>query len=93
MPVTCGEVAKPVFVVSEKPVMKVWAAGLTPMSPVMADGGTVEMAALAKTAKPAAVPRLTGASAGAEGCATLIAGRARSRKIESVCKVGFIRMG
>src|SRR5688572_10805728 len=37
--------------------MNVAAAGLTPMSPVMADVGTVEMPAFARMAKPAALPR------------------------------------
>ena len=44
----------------EKPVMKVELAGLSPMFPVIADGGTVEMPLWAKTTKPAAESRLTG---------------------------------
>ena len=47
----CDEVAK-AFVASatnEKPVMKVAAAGLIPISPVTVEAGTVEMAVLAST--------------------------------------------
>lgn len=63
LPVTCGAVAN-VFeesIVSENPVMKDAAAGLTPISPVIAEVGTVEMADFASTAKFPAVPRSTGA--------------------------------
>jgi hypothetical protein len=52
--------------VSEKPVMKVAAAGLTPMSPVMADAGTLEIPLLARMAKSRAAPRST-ASPGSMG--------------------------
>ena len=44
----------------EKPVMKVELAGLSPMFPVIADVGTVEMPLVASIAKPAAESRLTG---------------------------------
>lgn len=51
-----------VFVASaeaENPVMAVWAMGLTPMSPVTDEFGTLEMPDLARMAKLAAVPRFT----------------------------------
>ena len=41
--------------------MAVPAIGLTPMSPVMTEVGTVEMPVFDKTANPAARPRSTGA--------------------------------
>jgi hypothetical protein len=44
----------------EKPVMKVELAGLSPMSPVIADVGTVEIPVSASITKPAAESRLTG---------------------------------
>ena len=47
--------------IKEKPVMKVEAAGLIPMFPVIVDAGTLEMPVWASTAKPAAESRLTGA--------------------------------
>ena len=62
MPVTCVDVEK---VLDEsrtrlKPVMAVAAMGLTPMSPVMSDSGTVEMPDLARMAKSPASPSGTG---------------------------------
>jgi hypothetical protein len=45
----------------EKPVMKVELAGLSPMFPVIADVGIVEIPVLANITKLAAEPRLTGA--------------------------------
>ena len=51
--------------ISLKPVMKEAAIGLTPMSPVMAEVGTVEMPLLARMAKSSAVLRSTGAVAAA----------------------------
>lgn len=62
MPVTCGEVEN-TFVesaVSEKPVMNVAAAGLTPRSPVIAEVGTVEIPLFARTTKSLAAPSFTG---------------------------------
>ena len=47
--------------IKEKPVMKVEAAGLIPMFPVIVDAGTLEMPVWASTAKPAAESRLIGA--------------------------------
>ena len=47
--------------IKEKPVMKVEPAGLSPMFPVITDGGTVDMPLLASTTKPAAESKLTGA--------------------------------
>jgi len=47
---------------SEKPVMAVAVTGLAPMSPVMTEGGTVEIPLLARMTKVPAVPRLTGSS-------------------------------
>src|SRR5438270_14062257 len=46
--------------VSENPVMKVAAAGLTPRLPVTAEVGTVEIALFARIAKLEAAPRFTG---------------------------------
>ena len=46
---------------NEKPVMKFELAGLIPMFPVIADGGTEEMPLVASTTNPAAESRLTGA--------------------------------
>ena len=47
MPVTCGEVENTFEAsrVNEKPVIPVAEIGLTPISPVMAEGGTVEIPA------------------------------------------------
>ena len=45
----------------EKPVMKVELPGLSPMFPLITDGGIVEMPVLASITKPAAESRLTGA--------------------------------
>src|SRR5688572_14611633 len=60
-PVTCGDVADVVpTAVSEKPVRKLVAAGLTPTLPLMADGGTVETPVFASTAKLAELPSNTG---------------------------------
>src|SRR4051812_23759258 len=63
-PVTCGELEKTLVesAVSEKPVMKLAAAGLTPMLPVMAEVGTVEMAVFARMTKLPAMPRFTAAT-------------------------------
>ena len=47
--------------VSEKPVTKLAAAGLTPMSPVNMEAGTLEMPVLARIRKLPAVPSRTGA--------------------------------
>ena len=44
----------------EKPVMKVEPAGLSPMFPVTAEAGTVEMPLWASTTNPTAESRLTG---------------------------------
>jgi len=44
---------------NSKPVIAVAAMGETPMSPVMEDGATVEMPALARIVKLPAVPRST----------------------------------
>src|SRR5438445_8963358 len=63
-PVTCGELEN-TFVASavrEKPVMNVAAAGLTPMLPVIAEVGTVEMAVFARMTKLPAAPRFTAAT-------------------------------
>jgi hypothetical protein len=60
--VTWGEVEN-TFVesaVNPNPVMAVAVTGLTPMFPVMADVGTVEMPLLARMTKFLAVPRFTG---------------------------------
>jgi hypothetical protein len=46
--------------VNEKPVIDVAAAGLTPMFPVMAEVGTVEIPVFASIAKVPAAPRFTG---------------------------------
>jgi hypothetical protein len=46
--------------IKEKPVMKVEPAGLSPIFPVILDGGTEEMPLLASTTKPPAESRLTG---------------------------------
>lgn len=62
MPVTSDEVAK-VFVASAtnpNPVIKLAAAGLTPMSPTMAVVPVVEMPVFAKATKFPADPRPTG---------------------------------
>ena len=69
MPVTCVDVEN---VLDEsrtrlKPVMAVAAMGLTPMSPVMSDAGTVETPVLVRMAKSPAVPRGTGSATGATG--------------------------
>ena len=45
--------------INEKPVMYVAAAGLTPMSPSIAVGGTLEIPVFARIVKLAAVPRST----------------------------------
>ena len=42
----------------EKPVMKVELPGLSPMFPLITDGGIVEMPVLASITKPAAESRL-----------------------------------
>jgi hypothetical protein len=44
----------------EKPVIAVELAGLSPMFPVIADVGTLEIAVSASITKPAAESRLTG---------------------------------
>ena len=62
MPVTCGELEN-TFVASapsENPVMKVAAAGLTPMFPVTAAVGTVDIPLSARITKVFADPRFTG---------------------------------
>ena len=62
-PVTKGEVENTFegSAVSEKPVMKLAAAGLTPISPVTAVVPVVEIADFARITKFPAVPRSTGA--------------------------------
>jgi hypothetical protein len=51
-PVTCGEVENTLVesAISENPVIDVAAAGLTPMLPVTAEVGTVEIPLLARMA-------------------------------------------
>ena len=63
MPVICDEVAKavPAVWINEKPVMAVESIGLTPISPVIAEGGTVLMPDFDRIAKLPAFPRFTGA--------------------------------
>jgi hypothetical protein len=60
--VTCVDVANvpDASRVNVNCVIKVAAAGLTPMSPVITDAGTVEMPDLARIAKLPDVPRSTG---------------------------------
>jgi hypothetical protein len=75
-PVTWEEVEK-AFVasaISENPVMAAEAMGLTPMSPVMAEVGTVEIPLLARITKWPAVPRLTGRLAGRFAGSSAVAG-------------------
>ena len=59
-PETCAEVEFEVAGVRRTPVIAVEAVGLTPMWPVIADGGTVEMPDSVRMAKSPAVPRSTG---------------------------------